>query len=177
MDSLREYKIKIVRDDSPESPREWDNLCTMEYAHPRYILGDKWYSPAMAGYDSWEDYEYYLEKQGYLFLPLYIYDHGGVTMKTTPFGDVWDSGRVGTIYARRDEILKRIGGKAMSRARRQWAYDVMRSEVDEFDTYLRGEVYGYIIEDEEGNQLDSCWGFYGEDDVNYAALEALEGVM
>jgi len=32
---------------------------------------------------------------------------------------------------------------------------------EEYDQYLRCEVYGYIIEDEDGNHVDSCWGYYG----------------
>lgn len=31
--------------------------------------------------------------------------------------------------------------------------------------WQNGEVYGYVIEDHEGNGLDSCWGFYGWDAV------------
>ena len=38
----------------------------------------------------------------------------------------------------------------------------LRSEVETYDDYLTGQVYGYIIEDENGEQLDSCWGFLGD---------------
>ena len=31
-------------------------------------------------------------------LPLYLYDHSGLTMSTNDFGDRWDSGCVGFIY-------------------------------------------------------------------------------
>lgn len=35
------YRLKIEHDDSPESPREWDNLGTMVCWHNRYNLGDE----------------------------------------------------------------------------------------------------------------------------------------
>lgn len=34
-------RIKIMRDDNPESPREWGNLGTMACWHNRYKLGDE----------------------------------------------------------------------------------------------------------------------------------------
>lgn len=34
-----------------------------------------------------------------IILPLYLYDHGGITIKTNPFSCPWDSGQVGWIYA------------------------------------------------------------------------------
>ena len=54
----------------------------------------------------------------------------------------------------------------------------LRGEVEAFDQYLRGDVYGVIVQrvkrDEDGDEvdteeLDSCWGFYG---LDYAREEA-----
>jgi len=42
---------------------------------------------------------------------------------------------------------------------------VAKSEVEEMDSYVRGEVYGYVIDEE-----DSCWGFVG--DIKYCIEEA-----
>ena len=35
------------------------------------------------------------------------------------------------------------------------------------DSYYTGEVFGYCItpEDDDSNELDSCWGFYGTDSL------------
>jgi hypothetical protein len=52
---------------------------------------------------------------------------------------------------------------------RKQAYTCLESEIRTLDQYLRGEVYGIIIEDQNGQQYDSCWGFYGYD---YAKREA-----
>jgi hypothetical protein len=44
----------------------------------------------------------------------------------------------------------------------------LEAEVSEFSAWLKGEVYGYVLLDEHGNDLpepfqDSCWGFIGDD--------------
>jgi hypothetical protein len=36
-------------------------------------------------------------------LPLYLYDHGNITMSTGSFHDTWDSGRVGFIYMTKEK--------------------------------------------------------------------------
>ena len=47
----------------------------------------------------------------------------------------------------------------------------MKQEVETYDQYLRGDVYGYqIIEPyADDNNLDGCWGFYG---LDYCIQEA-----
>lgn len=41
-----------------------------------------------------------------------------------------------------------------------------------YNDWCNGNVYGYIVEDSEFNEIDSCWGFY-EDYITEAALEAM----
>jgi len=51
-----------------------------------------------------------LEQSGkFVILPLYLYDHSGITMNTTGFSCPWDSGQVGWIYADADCIKKEYG--------------------------------------------------------------------
>jgi hypothetical protein len=45
----------------------------------------------------------------YVILPLYVYEHSGVTMRTYPFGCRWDSGQAGYIYALKSKFLKETG--------------------------------------------------------------------
>jgi hypothetical protein len=40
--------------------------------------------------------------------------------------------------------------------------DVADDLIKEWQAYLDGEVYGYVVEDETGNQVDSCWGFLAD---------------
>jgi hypothetical protein len=50
-----------------------------------------------------------LIEESYVILPLYLYDHGGITMKTSPFNDPWDSGQVGWAYAHKDKYREETG--------------------------------------------------------------------
>ena len=51
--------------------------------------------------------------------------------------------------------------------------EVMRSgggQVGTLDQWVSGEVLGYVIETERGEQLDSLWGMYG---ASYCRAEAV----
>ena len=102
----------------------------------------------------------------YVILPVYLLDHSGLTMRTASFSDPWDSGQVGWIYM------------PLSVARENWsslpeaATSLLRAEVEEYDHYLRGDVWGYTITDEHGDELYACWGFLGLKDARDAAEEA-----
>lgn len=53
--------------------------------------------------------------------------------------------------------------------------EVAESIVKEWSHYLDGEVYGYDIVDEDGDSLDSCWGFIGDmEDCEKEALSTLQ---
>ncbi len=45
----------------------------------------------------------------HVILPLYLYDHGGITMSTGPFSCRWDSGQVGWIYAEKKKFIEETG--------------------------------------------------------------------
>jgi hypothetical protein len=38
---------------------------------------------------------------------------------------------------------------------------MLRAEVETLDQYITGTVYGYRVQDSEGEELASCGGFYG----------------
>jgi len=100
----------------------------------------------------------------YVILPLYFYDHSGITMRTGPFSCPWDSGQVGIIYMTMDEI-EHEWPKAEYPDQKKRAREHMQFEVEEYDCYLTGDVYGYEVEPIDANKAigadDSCWGFYG----------------
>lgn len=85
-------------------------------------------------------------------------------MRTTPFSCGCDSGQVGWIY-----IDRETGQREWGRFWRKKAEKYLIAEVEEYDQYLRGDVWGYTITDKDGNEVDGCWGFYGYD---YAVQEA-----
>jgi hypothetical protein len=166
---------KIYRDDNPGSPRDWDNLGTLVCFHRSYSLGDKGHGFSHDSFEGWDDLEATLRKDhdAAIVLPLYLYDHSGLTISTSPFSCPFDSGRIGVTYVTRAKLLEGYSKKRLSPKLLATATRVLEDEVKAYDQFLRGDVYGYVIEGEEG---DSCWGFYGIDEAKEAALESLETV-
>ena len=103
-------------------------------------------------------------------MPLRIYDHSGLSLYIGTTGDRWDSSQVGAIYITQEDIDNHWGAEYS-------LADVeagLRHEVDAYDSYLKGEVYGYIIyapntcptcEHTEREVVDSCWGYYSVEDA------------
>lgn len=126
-----------------------------------------------------------------------------------PYNDCWDAGCVGWVYVSKEKAMEEWGGipekdengefiriphnhpngsvtysiKCTPITEENWkncADYHMENEVEIYDMYLRGEVYGFVLtkkvieqekcphcgeiirewEDEE--EFDSCWGFYGD---------------
>lgn len=164
-------KLVIYYDEDPESPRDWGNLGTMVCWHRRYSLGDEQPNMTMKDWaralvnieDEDENSAEWVEiHKQYIILPLYLYDHSGITIKTSPFSCGWDSVQVGWIYCKK-------GAEGLTD---EEIRSYLISEVELYDQYLRGNVYGYAcrtliecgecghVREEDGN---SCWGFYGDD--------------
>jgi len=157
-------RLSIFHDDNAESPREsYDHLGTMVCWHNRYKLGDE--NPK----ETPEEWESEHDKSKMVMLPLYLYDHSGITMKTSSFQCRWDSGQVGFIYISYEDIQKEWG--AISKENLEKARKLLESEVKEYNLYLTGEVYGYKLEESkkcdccsniEWEEIDSCWGFFSD---------------
>lgn len=108
---------------------------------------------------------------GMVILPLYLYDHSGLTMSTTDFSCPWDSGQVGWIYADREMIEKEYG--AATPENMEKARQLLQGEVQSYDYYLTGQCYGFQLFKGE-DEVDSCWGFLGDTrDVQDAVKEQL----
>lgn len=103
-----------------------------------------------------------------VILPIYMYSHGGDTINTTGFSCPWDSRQVGWIFATTEDICKEYNCKQVNPAIRRRVEQVLIGEIKIYDQYIRGEVYGYELFDKTGNEIDSCWGFYGLDYVKEA---------
>lgn len=225
-----EYTLTIKQDDCPESPRDWDNVCTMVCWHRGYSLGDKHnYDNAdeffedilhnICGIDrevfevlsTREKYKLACESGKIYIKELNLYDHSGLTISTScgyPYNDRWDAGCVGYVYVSKEKALEEWGGipekdengefikiphehpngkttysiKYTPITEENWqevAEYHMDGEVEVYDQYLRGNVYGFVLtktvtqqdlcphcgevirEYEEEEDVDSCWGFYG----------------
>lgn len=182
METLHEERVgtmtvKLVADEHCENdPREWDNLGVMVCWHSRYLLGDR------EEKEVWGTPDRFLEWVAAakpIYLPLYLYDHSGISMSTGreyPFDCQWDSGQVGWIYVSRAKIHKEYKCRRITPKLTNKVINVLKSEVEAYDAHIRGMCFGYVVEDEDGNHIDSCWGFHGyrSIDWDYALNQAKE---
>jgi hypothetical protein len=160
---MKTATIHIDRD--CESPREWSNIGTLCLFHRRRNL------PNESGM-SMEELSVITGEPDFngVVLPVFAYEHSGITLSTSPFSCPFDSGQLGVIYADANQLLHEYGEHWPSVV--DHIQDALRQEVETFNQWLNGECYGYVIKDEDGSDIDSCWGFLGYDTVVEAAKEA-----
>lgn len=197
-----EYTLEVKTDYNPESPREWSNLCTMVCWHNRYDLGDKhsysdpldlimslyrevmnesWFYKHTS--EEWQDILQALEESDLILIKVInMYDHSGITVSTSsgyPYNDRWDAGCVGFIYVTKKKIFEECGNITEENWKER-ADKYLEGEMETYDQYLRGDVYGFTLtkkvieqekcphcgeiirEYEDEFEEDSCWGFYGD---------------
>ena len=171
-------KLEIVNDQYPENPREfYGNLAIMACFHKRYNLGDET-SFVTSDFNSWEEFKEFLltkaSPKAVCVKPLYLYDHSGLTIATTPFSCRWDSGQIGFVYTTKAKIRENYGVKRVTKRMLALAKKCIDAEVEEYDAYLRGDVYGWEITNlETGQVIDSCYGYYDKDYCLQNGEEAL----
>lgn len=162
-EKYRGYAIKIIQDEIPESPRTWGNLSTMVCFHKKYNLGDE-HDYRQDDFNSWDELKTkikLLEKPA-IILPLGLYDHSGITMYIGDSHDNWDGGQVGFIFISKENARKEFGWKNLTKDRLARLTKCLEEEVQEYDDYLTGNIYGYITEDSQGVKIDSSWGHVGD---------------
>ena len=139
--------------------------------------------------------------------------------RTGQYADRWDSGQVGWILAMKKTVMKECveyvldeNGERIKVEHQHegmpstWSYltrplteetwrkravEIMRGEVEVYDQYLTGDVYGFTLysasadddtEHPDWSEEDSCWGFFGsdilengiEDQVGHGLRDAVE---
>ena len=182
--------ITIHYDTDAENPRDFEcNLGTI-YSHDRMAEGDLdeittehgTINPARLTKD-------------YIWLWIWKYEHGGVAFSASAEGQgnpftgraahaYFDSGRWGIIAVSKDKARDAYGVQRITPALRARILAGLKAEVEEFSAYCNGDVFGYTIEDEDGQELDGqCFGFYGDDfdangllDAARAEVDALDYV-
>ena len=159
------YKLEIFDDLDPCNPREFDNLGTIICFHNRYKLGDETDFKS-SDFSSWEELESYLYKDedSLIVIPVFLYDHSGLWINTTGFSCPWDSGQIGFISVSKEKVRKEYSCKRISKKLKEMIKKMLISEVDLYNEYLSGNVYGFSLTDKETTEeIDSSSGFYGTD--------------
>lgn len=191
------WRFKIERDEDCDysNPRENTdcNIGTMVCWHHEYTLGDEQCNNPDHYLDSLIDEDYdtlsemtteekltYLTEKDYVFLPIAMYEHSGITIwcgsKWHHFDAQWDCSDIGFIYTTKEKVMKTCDGyhkdngefiKLTEENWREVAEHDMEAEVKFYDTWLQGDVYWYQTEkfdpyEQEWEEKDSCGGFLSD---------------
>jgi hypothetical protein len=160
------YLIKIFPDEDPESPNDWgDEERFLVFDHRQFYVERKGFSPR-------DIYAHGGKVKGYYVFRCYAYIHSGVALavESHSFPDArWDVSSTGWW------LIKREKGTWTRKAALKAAEELCET----WNEYLSGDVYGYKIfetkdgcdteDDDSMDELDSCWGFYGQE---YCMTEA-----
>jgi hypothetical protein len=169
------YKFIVERDEFMESPREWENLSTMLSWSRSYNSPDK------NDFRNPDDFmEWFLEEHAgdpdHVLLPLFMYEHSGVSFSTGDFGDKWDSGQIGWVYATGESVRNWISTK-------EKAIKVLEKEVKEYSQWANGEALSWSILENNGcehcgkddwNIVESCAGYLGG--ITFDDIEFPDGI-
>lgn len=156
-------EVFITYDEFPESPRDWDNL---------------WQWVSNRRYDSYNESNYSLEeicenkelRKDYIIAPVYMYDHSIVRLSTRSFigrapHAEWDSGVGFFAIVSKAQLRKEFSCKRITKAVIDKAMKILESECQCMDAYMNGEVYWYHVNDENGEEIDNCAGYYGAEGI------------
>lgn len=161
------YCVRVNYDEYARSPideREYD--LPFKIVCSNYIGHEKWSK------DDLRSFPDKAKKEGYEYLPIFCYDHSGISVKTRPFNGPyadWDSGQVGWIF-----VKPSTGKDEWGKKWRKMARSYMEASVEKWDAYLRGNVF--FVEVLEGDeQLDSCGDYIGDKD--YALEEGISTAL
>ncbi len=186
-ESYKGYRIDIIPDISANNPRdEFDHLGTITMSDvPRRLIDptekDAIRLPEARGYRRGPVMQRYLR----LFcdvavaLPIRYEDHGSNGAKFSTWTGMDDPD--GFIYVTRETMRHEYGTTATTPQALDQARICLAGEVDEYNAWCNGEVYGYQITvediDDRDPILDSCWGYYGLDDALSAAREIINDIV
>ncbi len=120
-------------------------------------------------------------------LPVSAYVHSGATIWVGRPGQGptgtdcrWDSAQSGFVYctyAEWRDMNCKPADHVLTEEDLTLAKEQLTSSVKEFDDHLCGRIYGYVIKDDCGETVDSCWSYVGESkycrDVAEGAAKAL----
>ena len=118
-----------------------------------------------------------------VWLPISMYEHSGISIwlggKSGHPDARWDCSTIGFAYVEKCTAEKEGALRADKsglynghKSWQEWAYAMMEGEMETYNQYVTGEVFGYMVEGGDGYCEDSCWGFFGTDEIPRMIEEA-----
>ena len=159
---LRIYK-SLESDDG--NPREDPGSCLANFCCLKESLGDPYKD---SEFESFDDRIKHINKTSVVCVPLYVYEHGGISMSVGEFSDEWDSGQAGVAYITKEDVnVFGFEDKSIKELE-----SLLVREVERYDLYLTGEVYNFTLfeksvcsaGDTHLKEIESEYGVLGEEE-------------
>ena len=156
--------LRIEQDQDPVNPRiDWNcNLVHLICWHRLYNLGDE------------HDFASIRELND----ELTSQRRDGNDFFSTAFSNKCDSSLVGVAYVFKNDLVKNDIISADENVWRKKALEVINEELETYNQYLEGDVYGYTeLEYSNGAWFESssCWGFFGDNPEKNGMLDEIGG--
>lgn len=171
----------IFHDPSCESPREWSNvgrISSREYRRAGLYGDDKYPTTYLSEPDA-EGYreEVDVDPDDAESIARAIEQQAGEPIVWVEFhaNDRGAYGLTGLCWCTVARAVAECGDVEKAR-------DCMRAECDEYNSWIEGDCYGYVVQEkcaecgEWTDTDDSCWGFIGMDHCREEAQDALQRV-
>lgn len=166
-----EPKLVIEYDTDAESPRKWDNLgyfITVDKNYRSPDGNDNIYNIVKETGEEATDQKDHIERitkaineqtdeKVLAIYPIVKHEHGNVVYRLgTAHGfDYSNNG----FYIVTDKTAKLLGTP------RESFEKVITQELEEYTKWANGEVYGFVLYDDNGEVDESCWGYYNIEDI------------
>ncbi len=75
------------------------------------------------------------------------------------------------IFTTGENAMKQLGYSGLSKDIIKKIYESLQQEIDVYNEFLSGQVYGYYI-----MGIDSCTGYYGEEGIKTMTQEAKDSI-
>ena len=166
-------RIEIIQDTDCESPRNWDNIGTMV---SRQVLDGDISGDESVDDEAMQELIVRCQEESLVFTPFYALIHSGVWLSTTKsfngYTCQWDTSFAGLVYVENEKMIEEYGDLSLeSKAK---ALGCLEGEVEVYGQFLQGDVYGFHAYNSDGEEVDSCWGFYGSDPMENGMAEHIE---
>ena len=154
-DALRAWACSLPREEQAEivsERRRWDSDIAdaiRDYVESSYSDFSEWPESLQESIDT----------DRAVIIPVYAYIHGGIALNTGGFSCSWDSGQIGYIWCTMDRAREWMGADVTP----ERVAESLKAEIESLNVYYTQGAYGFSIEDDDGSESDSCWGFIGFD--------------